>query len=324
LNVALIIPVFNEQAVVKTLVSAIEGFRQDYPMVQNVILVDDGSTDGTLSELQVATTGLIGYHVIRFSRNFGHQMAITAGIKWCTSDAAIIMDADLQDPLATAGQMIEKWQEGFDVVYGVRSKRTNVPALQRLTAHWYYRLFRTVSKVEAPLDTGDFRLISRRVMDAYNKLPEQQPYVRGLIAWLGFKQIGIEYQRPGRIAGNTKYPYSRRLSLAINGLTSFSTKPLKLAVNLGFLVSFGSVLGLIWVLITKYVVGTAITGWASLIFAAFFFGGIQLFFLGIVGTYVARVYEEVKQRPRFIIQDIWHSESLDAGNVDPEANTGSM
>lgn len=324
MEVALIIPVYNEQVVVPTLVRAIEAFKTSYSVVKSVVFVDDGSTDNSVFEIQAATKGLRGYHIIQLSRNFGHQMAITAGIKWCTSDAAIIMDADLQDPLETAGKMIDKWLEGFDVVYGVRSSRNHVSAVQRISAHWYYRLFRSVAKIEAPLDTGDFRLISRRVMDAYNELPEQQPYVRGLISWLGFKQIGIPYERPGRIAGDTKYPFNRRMSLAINGLTSFSAKPLKMAVNIGFLVAFGSLLGLFWVLFTKYVVGTAITGWASLIFAAFFFGGLQLFFLGIVGTYVARVYEEVKQRPRYIVQDVWHSSSIDTKIVDPEPNTGSM
>jgi glycosyltransferase involved in cell wall biosynthesis len=315
-QVALIIPLFNEEAMIPVLVQELERFRGEREEVDQVIFVDDGSRDNTVAEVQRQTAHLAGYHTIRLSRNFGHQMAISAGIEWCTSEAAIIMDADLQDPLSVAGKMIDQWKQGYDVVYGVRGKRSDVPASQRITAHWFYRIFRSLTDVDAPVDTGDFRLISRDVMDAFNRFEEQQPYVRGLIAWLGFNQIGVEYDRPGRVAGDTKYPFKRRFKLALAGLTSFSSKPLKLAVNLGLFISAGSFLGLIWVLVTKYVLGTAITGWASLIFAAFFFGGVQLFFLGIVGTYVARVYDEVKRRPRFVIRDVLHS-----GNQTQAADT---
>lgn len=306
-SVALIIPLFNEEEVLPLLVGELESFKRARKEIIQVIFVDDGSSDGTVREVIRLTNGISGYELVRFSRNFGHQMAISAGIRRCKADAAIILDADLQDPLDVAGKMLDKWKEGFDVVFGIRSLRTQVPAAQRLTAHVFYRLFGKLTDVDAPVDTGDFRLISRAVIEAFNQFEEQQPYVRGLIAWLGFKQVGIPYERPGRAAGDTKYPFRRRFKLAMDALTSFSTKPLKMAINLGLLIASGSFAGLIWVVLTKYVLGTAITGWASLIFAAFFFGGIQLFFLGIVGTYVARVYEEVKRRPRFVIQDVWES-----------------
>lgn len=313
-KVALVIPLFNEEIVLPLLIAELESFKQARSENIQVIFIDDGSTDATVREVVRLTEGIPAYQLIRFSRNFGHQMAISAGLRKCTADAAIIMDADLQDPLSVAGQMIDKWQEGFDVVFGVRKSRSDVSATQRFTAHVFYRFFGKISEVDAPVDTGDFRLISRSVIEAFNQFEEQQPYVRGLIAWLGFRQTGIEYHRPGRAAGSTKYPFRLRFRLAMDGLTSFSTRPLKLAVNLGLLIAFGALMGLIWVVLTKYVFGTAITGWASLIFAAFFFGGVQLFFLGIVGTYVARVYDEVKRRPRFVIQDIWESDKKEATN----------
>ena len=308
--ICLIIPLFNEAEVVPELIQSLEAFRSSRTESIEVMLIDDGSSDKTPDLVRDLTGALPGYQLIRFSRNFGHQKAVSAGINMCRSDAAVIMDADLQDPLEVAGQMIDRWKEGYDVVYGVRESRSDVSAAQRVTAHWFYRIFRSLSDVDAPVDTGDFRLISRPVIEAFNNLGEQQPYVRGLISWLGFKQTGITYRRPGRIAGKTKYPMRRRFKLAVDGITSFSSKPLKMAVNLGLFISAGSVLGLIWVVLTKYVLGTAITGWASLIFAAFFFGGLQLLFLGIVGMYVARVYDEVKGRPRYIISDVWTSGSI--------------
>lgn len=307
-SVALIIPLFNEEDMVPMLIQELEAFRQERPDVTDVILIDDGSRDGTFALVQQLTQNLPGYTVIRFSRNFGHQLAVTAGMNMCRNQAAVILDADLQDPLPVAGEMIDKWREGYDVVYGIRREREGFSFAERWTARLFYRFFRSFTDVDAPLDAGDFRLVSRRVMDAYAKLGEQQPYVRGLIAWLGFNQTGIGYDRPDRLAGTSKYPMRKRFQLALDGIASFSTRPLRYAVRLGLLISFGSILGLVWVVLTKYVFGTAITGWASLIFAAFFFGGLQLFFLGIVGSYLARVYDEVKGRPRYVIQEAWHSE----------------
>ena len=307
--VDLIIPLFNEDEVLPILVEELEAFRSTRSEKLRVLFVNDGSVDETEKTVRKSTGHLEGYRLVSFSRNFGHQKAVTAGINLSTADAVIVMDADLQDPLEVAGQMLDKWSEGFDVVYGVREDRANVPVAQRVTAHWFYRLFRSLSGIDAPVDTGDFRLISRPVMDAFNSFSEQQPYVRGLVAWLGFNQTGISYNRPGRRAGSTKYPMKKRFRLALDSLTAFSSRPLEMAVKVGLVVSAGSVLGLFWVLLTKYAFGTAITGWASLIFAAFFFGGIQLFFLGMVGLYVARVYDEVKGRPRYVISDVWNSGS---------------
>ncbi len=307
-TVAVVVPLYNEEAVVPLLIEEIEAYRVTHPEITQVVLIDDGSRDATAADVRRLAAGKEGYVLLRFSRNFGHQIAITAGLEVVEADAAIIMDADLQDPFWVVTKMIEKWRDGYDVVYGVREEREGETVFKRAATHLFYRFFKRMSDVEAPLDTGDFRLISREVLDAFNKLQERQPFVRGLIAWLGFTQTGIRYARPARVAGKTKYPLKKLWRLATDGITSFSDKPLWYAVGIGMGLSLLSVLGLIWVLVDKFVYGVPV-GWASLIFAAFFFGGVQLFFLGIVGAYLARVYEEVKSRPRYILKERWSSDA---------------
>lgn len=287
------------------LVGAIEEFRSQRPEVDQIVFVDDGSSDPTARITRDLVEGLDGYVLVRFSRNFGHQLAVTAGMHFATGDAAIILDADLQDPLPVAGQMIDIWKEGYDVVYGVRRQRDGDSWLQRATARVFYRVFRRMSEVDAPLDTGDFRLVSRAVLDAYKELGEQQPYVRGLISWLGFNQTGVEYDREPRAVGTSKYAWRDRLRLALDGIASFSGRPLRLAVRIGLGVSLLSVVGLVWVLMARLATDSTVPGWASILFVGFFFGGLQIFFLGVVGSYLARVYEEVKARPRYIVRDIW-------------------
>jgi dolichol-phosphate mannosyltransferase len=316
-----VIPLYNEEAVIPMLLKALEAYRADRPEVVQVVFVDDGSGDRTAALVRELTAGRPGYLLIRFSRNFGHQLAITAGLHFVDADAAVVMDADLQDPLWVVDEMIDKWRAGYDVVYGVRKERAGDGWLQRVTAHVFYRLFQRVSEVDAPLDAGDFRLVSRAVLDAYRTLHEQQPYVRGLIAWLGFNQTGVTFDRPARAAGRPKYRWRRRLQLAFDGLASFSGRPLRYAVRIGLFVSALSVLGLFWVLLVKYAFDATIPGWSSLIFTAFFFGGLQLFFLGVVGSYVARVYDEVKARPRYVIQDQWASGASTPGASTPGVST---
>lgn len=307
-TVAVVIPLYNEEAVIPLLIEELEAYRSEHPEVVEVVLVDDGSRDSTAERVRSLTTDRTGYKLLQFSRNFGHQIAITAGLEFVEADAAVIMDADLQDPFWIVTQMIERWREGYDVVYGVREEREGETLFKRAATFLFYRFFKRMSDIEAPLDTGDFRLISREVLDAFNSLTERQPFVRGLVAWLGFNQTGIRYSRPRRAAGRTKYPFRKLWHLATTGITSFSDKPLWYAAAVGIGISILSAAGLIWILIDKYLLGVEVTGWASLIFAAFFFGGVQLFFLGIVGAYLARVYEEVKSRPRYIMKEMWTSE----------------
>lgn len=305
-TVAIVVPLYNEEAVVPLLIGEIESYRAAHPEVVEVVFVDDGSRDATAIRIRDLTEHKAGYRLLRFSRNFGHQIAITAGLEFVTADAAVIMDADLQDPFWVVTKMIEKWREGYDVVYGIREDREGETLFKRGATYLFYRFFEKMSDVEAPLDTGDFRLVSREVLNAYNALQERQPFVRGLIAWLGYNQIGVRYSRPARAAGRTKYPFGKLWRLATDGITSFSDKPLRYAVAIGMTIALGAVVGLVWVLVDKFLFGVPV-GWASLIFAAFFFGGVQLFFLGVVGAYLARVYEEVKGRPRYIMKEVWSS-----------------
>lgn len=307
-TVAFVIPLFNEEEVFPRLFRALEEYRKEHPEVVQVIFVDDGSRDRTATLVRTLTEGRPGYVMLQFSRNFGHQIAITAGMHFVETDAAVIMDADLQDPLYVVTEMIRKWREGFDVVYGVRKQREGEGVFKRATAALFYRFFRWMTDLDLPLDTGDFRLVSRKVLEAYRQICEHQPFVRGLISWLGFNQTGIEFERAPRAAGKTKYTLRRMLRLAFGSITSFSDRPLRAAVGMGFATAMVSLLGLLWVLVVKYLLKSAITGWASMIFVGFFFGGLQLLFLGIVGLYLDRVYEEVKARPRYIIRDQWRSE----------------
>ena len=305
-TVAFVIPLYNEEDVLPVLFEALEGYRREHPEVVQVVFVDDGSRDRTAALVRSLTDGRPGYVLLRFSRNFGHQIAITAGMEAADADAVVVMDADLQDPLWVVTEMVAKWREGYDVVYGVRERREGEHGWKRVATYVFYRFFRHMTDVDAPLDTGDFRLVSREVLDAFRRIREQQPFVRGLVAWLGFNQTGIRYVRPARAAGETKYPLRKLIRLALDGVTSFSDRPLRYAAGIGFLSSFVAVLGLVWVVVDKLVFGVP-PGWASLFFAALFFGGLQLFFLGIVGTYLARVYEEVKSRPRYVLRDVWTS-----------------
>ncbi len=314
-----VIPLFNEEAAVPGLVRSIEAFRQDHHYLTQIVLVDDGSRDGTANRIRELTEGLPGYVLVQFSRNFGHQLAITAGLHSVSTDAAIVLDADLQDPLSVVDRMVEKWREGYDVVYGVRKHREGDSWIVRSLSAVFYRVFQRLSDSTAPIDVGDFRLISRDVIEAFRQLEERQPYVRGLISWLGFNQTGVEYDRTPRTAGKSKYSMGRRFNFAFNSLIAFSDKPLRYAAKFGLIVSVISIAGLVWTILVRLLDTGVVSGWASLIFTAFFFGGLQLFFLGVVGAYLARVYDEVKSRPRFIVSRKWTSErSAEVDDVGEE------
>lgn len=306
-TLALVVPIYNEEEALPELLAEIEAFRKDRPFVTEVVLIDDGSVDSSSETIKRLASGLSGYRLVSFARNFGHQLAITAGLENVTADAAVVLDADLQDPLHVVDEMVERWREGYDDVYGVRKSREGEGVVRRGARHAFYVFFRRFTGVDAPVDVGDFRLLSRPVIDAYLQIGEQQPYVRGLISWLGFRQIGVEYARPQRVRGSSKYSYRKLARLASTGLTSFSNRPLRYAVRAGVLTSVLSFVGLVWAVTTKILYPETISGWASLIFVGFFFGGVQLLFLGIVGAYIGRVYDEVKARPRFVVTQRWES-----------------
>jgi dolichol-phosphate mannosyltransferase len=267
-----------------------------------VIFVNDGSTDGSLAVLLDIARRDPAVRVIELSRNFGHQVAITAGIDHAAGDAVIVLDADLQDPPEVIGEMVGLWREGNQVVYGVRRARRGESAFKRLTAGAFYRILARLSDVRVPLDSGDFRLMDRAVIDVLKELREESRYIRGLVSWVGFRQCPLPYDRDPRFAGKTKFGLSRMFIFAFDGISSFSDKPLRIASHLGMLVTVGALLGMVWVIAGKLIdPTTSIAGWASVMVAVLFLGGVQLLSIGLLGEYVGRIFRQAKARPLYVV-----------------------
>jgi dolichol-phosphate mannosyltransferase len=269
-----------------------------------LIFINDGSRDNTAQIIAGLCEKDSHVRLINFSRNFGHMPAITAGMEHAKGEAVFVIDADLQDPPEVLPRMAEKWREGYDVVYGKRSARKGETFFKKLTARWFYRIINALSAVDLPMDTGEFRLIDRKVCDAVNRLQEKNRYMRGLVSWVGFKQVAVEYVREERFAGETKYPLKKMMAFAMDAITSFSYKPLKLATTLGFVISF---LGFVYTLVVIYqrlFTDTTVTGWSSTVGIILFTQGIVLVILGMMGEYIGRIYEEIKNRPTYIIREI--------------------
>jgi polyisoprenyl-phosphate glycosyltransferase len=303
-KVSLVVPVFNEEAVIGAFyeratraLASLEGFSYE------VVFVDDGSRDATYERLArfAAEDGHV--RVLKFSRNFGHQIAITAGIDHALGDCVVIIDADLQDPPEVVASMVEQWRLGFDVVYGVRLDRAGETRVKLATASAFYRLLATLTDIHIPANVGDFRLISRRVVNQLKQLKEKDRFVRGLVSWVGFKQTGITYRRDPRYAGETKYPFRRMLKFAFDGITSFSTLPLKFATWIGYGTAVLAVMYLVYVLIAK-MLGQTVQGWTTIMVAMLFLGSVQLICLGILGEYLGRVFNEVKPRPMYVVEHV--------------------
>ena len=301
-TVSLVVPVFNEVQVLDAFydratkaLDAIEGTSYE------IVFVDDGSQDGSFAKLAAFAEKNPRIRVLKLSRNFGHQIAISAGIDYARGDCVVILDADLQDPPEVVAEMIAKWREGFDVVYGVRSDRAGEKPIKLVTATMFYRLLGRVTNIHIPANVGDFRLISRRVVDHLKELREKDRFVRGLVSWVGFPQTGIVYKRDPRHAGETKYPFRKMLSFAFDGITSFSTMPLKIATWTGYAAAILAVLYLLSVFVQK-MLGYTVDGWATIMVAMLFMGAVQLICLGILGEYLGRVFNEVKPRPMYIIE----------------------
>jgi dolichol-phosphate mannosyltransferase len=274
-----------------------------------IIFINDGSRDNTKAMLSELCKTDKRVKMIDFARNFGHQIAITAGMDYAAGDCMVIIDGDLQDPPELIPDMIEIWRSGFDVVYGKRKSRQGETFFKKFTAKIFYRLLGKLTDVDIPVDTGDFRLIDRKVCEALKQLPERSRYVRGLMSWVGFKQTAIEFERSERFAGETKYPLKKMLKLAMDGIMSFSYKPLRIASYLGTFLSLASFLYLIFVLLQKLIFPeSAQSGWASIIAVSLFFNGIILLMLGIIGEYIGRIYDEAKGRPLYIISELKNME----------------
>lgn len=302
---SVVVPVYNEALVIRETYKRLKRVMEQTDGSYELLFVNDGSKDDTLHILKelAVRDGTVKY--LDFSRNFGHQIAITAGMDYASGEAIVIIDADLQDPPELILKMIEKWKEGYDVVYAKRTKRKGETFFKKATAYAFYRLLRAATEIDIPLDTGDFRLIDRKVRDQLVGMRERSRFVRGLVSWVGFNQTAIEYERDERFAGETKYPLKKMIRFSLDGITSFSYKPLKLASLLGVFLSLVSVVWMIVVLYLKLFTDSTVTGWSSLVMAVLFFNGVVLMMLGVIGEYIGRIYDEVKQRPLYILKEGW-------------------
>jgi dolichol-phosphate mannosyltransferase len=316
-TLSLVLPIYNEEEVIPELDRRLQEFLAKLGLPAEVVFVNDGSRDRSMELLREAAGRDARYRVLSFARNFGHQTAITAGVDYARGEAVVVMDADLQDPPEIVLEMVAKWRQGFDVVYGRRRKREGESWFKLVTARAFYRLFAAMIPIEVPLDTGDFRLMSRRVVVALRALRETHRFVRGMVSWVGFKQTEVLYDRPGRFAGDTKYPLRKMVRFALDGITSFSILPLRFATYIGMLTVVASLGVVVYALVSKYVLHHVVEGWTGLIIVVALLASVQLLMIGILGEYVGRIYEEVKRRPLYIVGDTVNVD------VQREGETGS-
>jgi len=302
LEVSVVVPTFNEEANLPTLYERLTGVLTAQGLPYEIVLVDDGSADGTLAEIEQLRRQDPRVKYLRLARNFGHQAALTAGLAHASGRAVVVMDADLQDPPEVIPELLSRWREGYDVVYAIRRHRRESVTM-RVAYALFYRLLHRVAAVDMPLDAGDFCLMDRRVVDQLNALPERNRFVRGLRTWVGFRQTGVPYDRQARHAGRSQYNFWKLLRLAVDGLVSFSYVPLRVASTMGFVVSLGSLVVGLYYLILRLAGHRDPAGFAGIIISVLFLGGVQLISIGIMGEYVGRIFDEVKSRPIFIVAE---------------------
>ncbi len=301
-TLSVVIPIFNEEETLPALFDRLSSSLGALGETFEVILVNDGSRDGSERMLREFTARDPRFRSVHFSRNFGHQTAITCGYDHSRGSAVIAMDGDLQDPPEVLAGMIARWREGYDVVYAVRQKRKE-NVFKRTAYKTFYWLLRRVSYLDIPLDSGDFSLIDRRVIEILHSMPERNRFVRGLRTWAGFRQIGYEYARDARFAGQSKYSLGKLMKLAFDGLVSYSYVPLRLVSNMGLFVSMTALAYMAYLVLARIFVGAPIAGWTSTVVIVLFLGGVQLLSLGVIGEYVGRIFEEVKHRPHYVVRD---------------------
>lgn len=301
-QLSIVAPIFNEEGSVPELYRRVRTALDDESKSWELILVDDGSTDGSAKAIEALARKDRRVRPVVFARNFGHQIAVTAGLDHARGEAAVIIDADLQDPPELIPELMRRWKEGYEVVYAVRTERAGESWFKTMTASLFYRLIARITDVHIPFDAGDFRLLDRKVVDALRHMRERHRFLRGMAAWVGFRQIGVPYKREARFAGETKYPFRKMVRLALNAVTSFSYFPLQIATYLGFLCAGASALAIVVVIIMRLGGSQAFLGQATTLIAVLFLGGIQLISLGILGEYLGRVYDEVKGRPLYILR----------------------
>ncbi|EMJ97150.1 glycosyltransferase family 2 protein [Leptospira sp. WS58.C1] len=309
---SLVIPVYNEEKTIPELVKRLRvllGILKEKHRFgkedAEILFVNDGSRDDTFDVLKKFCESEPGFFLLNLSRNYGHQLAITAGIDTARGETVAVMDGDLQDPPEFVAELYAKMSEGYDVVYARRKKREGESFFKLVTAHVFYRILKKITRFDIPIDTGDFRIMSRRVTDVLVSMREQHRYIRGLIAWIGFKQTGLEYDRDERFDGETKFSVSKMLKFALDGITSFSSAPLKLSSYLGFASAFFGALYTVYILYLKLFTDNTIQGWTSVMIVVLVLGGIQLIALGMIGEYLSRVNDQSKNRPLYVIEKIY-------------------
>ncbi|TGE15655.1 glycosyltransferase family 2 protein [Hymenobacter elongatus] len=303
MDLSVIIPIYNEEANIPALYARLGSVLDPMGLHYEFIFINDGSRDKSLALVQNLAARDPRVRYIDFSRNFGHQIAVTAGLDLAVGQAAVIIDADLQDPPELIPQLFHKLREGYEVVYAKRRSRQGESAAKKLTAKLFYRILASITSISIPVDTGDFRIISRKVVDALKQMPEQNKFIRGQISWIGYRQTYVEYDRAERAGGETGYTYRKMIRLALDGITGFSDAPLKAATISGFIVSGLAFVVMLYTLYARFVSHEYEPGWASLMVSILFLGGVQLIAVGIIGEYIARLSANVRQRPLYIISD---------------------
>jgi len=298
---SIIIPIYNEQENIHKLYDRLKSVMSGMNVSHEFVFVNDGSRDRSMILIKELAAKDSSVHYINLSRNFGHQIAVTAGIDHVRGKAIVIIDADLQDPPELIAEMYAKMKEGFEVVYAKRKSRKGESALKKLTAKWFYRILASITSIDIPVDTGDFRLMDRKIVDVLRSMPEQQKFLRGQISWIGFNQTYVEYNRDERHGGETGYTYKKMLRFALDGITSFSNLPLKFATAAGFVVSGITFIVILYALYARFISKDFVPGWTSLILAVLFIGGVQLITIGIIGEYISRLSANVRNRPLYIM-----------------------
>lgn len=300
---SVIVPVYNEEKNLRELYWKLTKVLINYKIAYEILFVNDGSVDASISIIKALAVESPHVRYMDFSRNFGHQIAVMAGLENCAGDAAVIIDADLQDPPELIIDLLRKYQEGFQVVYAKRKIRKGESFLKKATAKLFYRVLSSITSINIPLDTGDFRIIDRKIIDILKKMPEQHKFLRGQIAWVGFKQTYVEYERNQRYAGETGYTYRKMIRFALDGITAFSDLPLKLATIAGFSVSFIAFTLMLYTFYTRLFTNDYVPGWSSTMISILFIGGIQLVGIGVIGEYLSRMSANVRNRPLFVVNE---------------------
>lgn len=301
---SVVVPMYNEEEVIEVTYRRLKAVLDKLGESYEIVFVNDGSRDKTADIVRGFCAGDSNVKMVDFSRNFGHQIAVTAGMDHSSGRTVVLIDADLQDPPELIVDMVAKWREGYDVVYGKRIERKGESWFKKMTAAMFYRLLRSMTSVNIPVDTGDFRLMDRKVCDALTSMRERSRFIRGMVSWAGFKQTSVDYVRDERFAGETKYPLRKMIRLSLDAMTSFSTKPLKIASVLGFVLSAIGFVYLFIVLYQRLFTDTTTQGWTSMIAISLLFHGITLSLLGVLGEYIGRTYEESKGRPLYLVSDV--------------------